>query len=36
MNNLVKHIIMSLKNKESNKQNLTKLALYLIMFINEA
>lgn len=36
MNNLVKHIIMSLKNKESNKQYLTMLALYLIMFINEA
>lgn len=27
---------MSLKNKESNKQYLTMLALYLIMFINEA
>ena len=36
MNNLVKHIIMSLKNKESNKQYLIMLALYLIMFINEA
>ena len=36
MNNLITRIVLSLKNRETRKQYLIMLTLYLLMFINEA